>query len=220
LEGKNIFLKKSAKKDLTKYLPSSRLVSMKTEDTKTKILDVAQDLIQRLGVNAMSYHDISEAVGIRKASIHHHFPSKEDLLEELLTRYSRQFAQIVDQILLADLSPNTKLRRYMELFEKTLKEGNHDKVCLCGILGAELKTIGNPSAKLVKNFYEENEAKLVVILKQGIEQGIFNFPGDTKAMAKMIFSFLEGSLFIVRAQGDLKQFRSMTNQCLKLLGTA
>jgi TetR/AcrR family transcriptional regulator, transcriptional repressor for nem operon len=191
---------------------------MKSEDTKSKILDVAQDLIQRLGVNAMSYHDISEAVGIRKASIHHHFPSKEDLLEELLIRYSRQFAEVVDQILKADLKPNTKIRRYMELFEKTIKEGNHDKVCLCGIVGAELTTIKSPSAKLVKNFYEENEAKLAAILEQGIEQGIFKFPGDSKAMAKLIFSFLEGGLFIVRAQGDLKQFRSMMNQCLKLLG--
>ena len=123
---------------------------MKTEDTKSKILDVAQDLIQRLGVNAMSYHDISEAVGIRKASIHHHFPSKDDLLKELLIRYSQQFAEIVDKILKTDLSPNTKIRRYMELFEKTLKEGNHDKVCLCGILGAELTTLGSSSAKLVK----------------------------------------------------------------------
>ena len=70
----------------------------------------------------------------------------------------------------------------------------------------------------VKNFYEENEAKLAAILEQGIEQGIFKFPGDSKAMAKLIFSFLEGGLFIVRAQGDLKQFRSMMNQCLKLLG--
>ena len=99
---------------------------MKTEDTKSKILDVAQDLIQRLGVNAMSYHHISEAVGIRKASIHHHFPSKEDLLEEVLKRYQLGFTKIVDQIIDSDLSPTTKLRRYMGLFEATLQEGKTD----------------------------------------------------------------------------------------------
>ncbi|WP_257998927.1 TetR/AcrR family transcriptional regulator [Fischerella thermalis] len=49
---------------------------MNSTDTRTQILDTAQDLIQRVGVNAMSYQDISEAVGIRKASIHYHFPSK------------------------------------------------------------------------------------------------------------------------------------------------
>ncbi len=61
---------------------------MKTTDTKLKILDTAQELIQKLGVNAMSYADISTAVGIRKASIHYHFPSKEDLLVSLLERYT------------------------------------------------------------------------------------------------------------------------------------
>lgn len=191
---------------------------MKTEDTKSKILDVAQDLIQRLGVNAMSYHHISEAVGIRKASIHHHFPSKEDLLEEVLKRYKLRFSKIVDQIIDSDLSPTTKLRRYMELFEATLQEGNHDKACLCGMLGAELTTIGSSSAGLVKSFYKENEDKIVQILKQGVEQGVFKFPGDVKLTAKMIFSFLEGGLLIVRAQGNLKLFRGMMNQCLKLLG--
>ncbi|MGB3614724.1 MAG: TetR/AcrR family transcriptional regulator, partial [Elainellaceae cyanobacterium] len=56
-------------------------------NTKTQILDVAQDLVQRLGVNGMSYKDISEIVGIRKASVHTHFPKKDDLLLTLLERY-------------------------------------------------------------------------------------------------------------------------------------
>lgn len=213
-----MLFKKKLKKDLTRNLPSSRLVDMKIVDTKNKILDVAQDLIQRLGVNAMSYHHISEAVGIRKASIHHHFPTKEDLLIEVLKRYQVGFTKIVDQIVNSDLSPSTKLRRYMELFEATLQEGNHDKACLCGMLGAELTTIGSSSAELVKSFYKENEDKLVKILKQGVEQGAFKIPGNIKSTAKMIFSFLEGGLLIVRAQGNLKQFRGMMNQCLKLLG--
>lgn len=58
---------------------------MKEVDTKTQILDVAQDLIQRLGVNGMSYQDISEVVGIRKASIHTHFPKKTIYWRRYLT---------------------------------------------------------------------------------------------------------------------------------------
>jgi TetR/AcrR family transcriptional repressor of nem operon len=34
----------------------------------------------------MSYKHISEAVGIRKASVHHHLPKKENLVDELLER--------------------------------------------------------------------------------------------------------------------------------------
>jgi len=35
---------------------------MNGKDTRTHIMDVAQDLIQRRGVNGMSFKDISDAV--------------------------------------------------------------------------------------------------------------------------------------------------------------
>ena len=67
-------------------------------ETRERILDVAQELVQTIGANAMSYQHISEAVGIRKASIHHHFPTKEGLIEALIERYTIYFFGLVDRI--------------------------------------------------------------------------------------------------------------------------
>ena len=53
------------------------------KDTAQQILDVAQDLVRCRGYSAFSYADISKQVGIRKASIHYHFSSKEELGKEL-----------------------------------------------------------------------------------------------------------------------------------------
>jgi TetR/AcrR family transcriptional regulator, transcriptional repressor for nem operon len=72
--------------------------SVPEKDTKTPIMDAAQELIQRVGANAMSYQQISDTVGIRKASIHYYFPAKEDLIQALLERYSKFFLQLVDNI--------------------------------------------------------------------------------------------------------------------------
>ena len=55
--------------------------------TSDDILASARTLIMNGGYNGFSYADISEIVGIRKASIHHHFPSKVDLVRELVKRY-------------------------------------------------------------------------------------------------------------------------------------
>ena len=55
--------------------------------TADDILDCAQSLILAGGYNGFSYADIAEVVGIRKASIHHHFPSKVDLVRMLVLRY-------------------------------------------------------------------------------------------------------------------------------------
>jgi len=79
---------------------------MRKTDTKGKILDAAQDCIQRVGANAMSYQDISEAVGIQKASIHYHFATKERLIEALIDRYSERFFSLVQSIVESELSPS------------------------------------------------------------------------------------------------------------------
>src|SRR5262245_18823802 len=100
---------------------------MNDRDTKTRILDAAQDLVQRLGANGMSYQHVSDAVGIRKASIHYYYPTKELLIEALLERYSSYFLALVDEIVNGREDGRTKLLRYISLFEATLCGGNRDK---------------------------------------------------------------------------------------------
>ena len=190
---------------------------MKAPDTRTQILDTAQDLIQRLGVNGMSYADISEAVGIRKASIHYHFPTKHDLIATLLDRYNDYFLRLVDAIVVAPEPADTKLRRYCGLFEATLDSSDCDKACPYGVIGAELATLKHPLTKRVTTFYRENEARLATILNQGREAKIFAFPGDVEAMASLIFSLLEGGMLIVRAGDGITQYRSMIEQLMQLV---
>ena len=190
---------------------------MKHADTKTQILDVAQDLIQRRGVNGMSYKDISEAVGIRKASVHTHFPKKDDLLVALLNRYNDRFLRIVDGIIASDDSPEVKLRRYCGLYEATLSSGNQDKACLCGMVGAELASLNHPSLEQVRSFYRENEIRLTTILKDGLETGEFHFSGEAGVLAALIFSALEGGMLVARAEGGAQKFHNLIEQLIALV---
>jgi TetR/AcrR family transcriptional regulator, transcriptional repressor for nem operon len=194
-----------------------RLICMGEKETRTQILDVAQDLIQRLGANGMSYSHISEAVGIRKASIHYYFPSKESLIEALLERYSAYFLGLVDEIVSDRVDARTKLLRYVSLFEATLCGGNRDKACLCGMLGAELASLGSESANRLRRFFTENEDRLTLILEQGKTEGLFAFSGESRDVAKLIFALLEGSVLIARAQDGAKHFFSIRQQLFNLL---
>jgi len=190
---------------------------MLATDTKTAIMDAAQELIQRGGVNAMSYQHISDAIGIRKASIHHHFPTKDSLIEAVLQRYAVYFFRLVDEIFESKLDPEVKLRKYAGLFEATLCEGKKDKACLFGMLGAELSTLGSPSAAGVRKFYRENEARLARVLEEGREKGHFRFKGEAKVVAAMIFALLEGGALVARAEGGHKRLHMMVEQSMKLL---
>jgi len=190
---------------------------MPSTDTKTAIMDAAQELIQRGGANAMSYQHVSDAIGIRKASIHHHFPTKDRLIEAVIQRYAVYFLGLVDGIVESKLDPAAKLRKYVGLFEATLCDGKQDKACLCGMLGAELSTLGSPSAAGVRRFYRDNEARLARVLEDGREKGQFHFKGEAKLVAAMIFALLEGGALVARAEGGYKRLRAMADQALKLL---
>jgi TetR/AcrR family transcriptional repressor of nem operon len=185
--------------------------------TRTRILDTAQDLVQRIGANAMSYQHISEAVGIRKASIHHHFPKKEDLLEALIQRYSGQFFIWLDGIARANVAAPVKLQRYIALFEATLREGKHDRACPIGMLGAELASLGMASATLVQRFRKKNEGFLTEVLEQGLKDSQFRFAGDPGATAALIFALLEGEVLIARGAAGVRDFSRVAKQMLRLL---
>ncbi len=58
--------------------------------TADEILACARNLIIAGGYNGFSYADIADVVGIRKPSIHHHFPSKVDLVRTLVSRYREE----------------------------------------------------------------------------------------------------------------------------------
>ncbi|MGL4608946.1 MAG: TetR/AcrR family transcriptional regulator [Trueperaceae bacterium] len=95
-----------------------------------RILETARTFVQTKGFNGFSYADISEAVGIKKACIHYHFPSKTDLSRELVRQYRKVF-----KAGLAQHETKTKdLRKLLEAyfaFHQGLADQN--KLCVCGI---------------------------------------------------------------------------------------
>ena len=64
-------------------------------DRKEQILEVATELVQTRGYSAFSYQDLSDRLGITKASIHHHFPSKEEIYKAAIQRCSLAGAPFV-----------------------------------------------------------------------------------------------------------------------------
>jgi TetR/AcrR family transcriptional regulator, transcriptional repressor for nem operon len=67
-------------------------------NTPERILDVAQRLVQLRGFNGFSYADVASELGITKASLHYHFPTKAELGEALVARYGDRFAQGLGRI--------------------------------------------------------------------------------------------------------------------------
>ena len=53
-------------------------------DTRASLIKSAEYMLRSKGYAAFSYADLEKVVGIKKASIHHHFQKKEDLGEVII----------------------------------------------------------------------------------------------------------------------------------------
>ena len=81
-------------------------------DTATRILDVAERLVQLRGFNGFSYADIAAELNITRASLHYHYAGKAELGRALIERYAERFIRALDVIDQHETDPVAKIRAY------------------------------------------------------------------------------------------------------------
>jgi TetR/AcrR family transcriptional repressor of nem operon len=180
-------------------------------DTRDRILDTAQRLIQARGFSGFSYADIATKVGIRKASIHHHFPTKGALGTKLMVRYRRAFAEALARID-GEADARTKLRRYAELFADVLRDGH--RMCMCGMLAADFDALPKSVRAEVKGFFDDNEAWLAKVLDEGRGAGTLALQGPALVEARTILSVFEGAMLVARSHADVARFEGVAQRVL------
>lgn len=185
-------------------------------DTRTKILDVAEDLVQTVGVNAMSYKHISEAVGIRKASIHHHFPKKEDLVDELLNRCQTIYGENYTSIVEEDATAPEKLRKLAGVFADGLLQ---NKLCLVGSISTDKNTLPEHSCSILKNSLAKTVQIFAVVFAQGREEQSLRFTGTDEDAAYAFLSFLVGTQIVARSHGGETMFTKAAETVICALET-
>ena len=181
-------------------------------NTADRILDVAERLVQVHGFNAFSYADIAAELGIRKASLHHHFPTKAGLGAALITRYHERFGEALAEILASTEDANARLLAYVRLYGKVLR---NKRMCLCGVLAADFETLPRPMRDGVLSFFALNEEWLTRVLEEGLQVGTLHFDGPATRLAAFLVSSLEGAMLLARSYGKISRFEAVAN---KLLG--
>ncbi len=89
-----------------------------------------------------------------------------------------------------------KLSAFTDLFEEAAQD---DKLCLCGMLAAEMSSLDENCRSLLRGFFEQAEAWLAKILKQ--HKGELLNPMPIKQLAAVLMSGLEGALLLDRVHG-------------------
>lgn len=180
-------------------------------DTATRILDVAERLVAVRGFNGFSYADVSRELKITNAALHYHFANKSDLGEALITRYTSRFDDALAAVDTRTTDAPARLRAYADLYLDVLKG---ERMCLCGMMAAEIETLPKLMRAAVIEFFSRNQAWLSRVLNEGTAKGTIRFHGSAKEAARTIVGALEGAMLLARLFGDVAAFRSATTQLL------
>jgi TetR/AcrR family transcriptional repressor of nem operon len=181
------------------------------------MLDVAERLVQTRGFNAFSYADVAKALGIRKASLHHHYATKSELGLALLERYRRAFGEALGRIETGSGDALDRLQGYVTLYGSVLRRG---RMCMCGMLATDVATLPRPMRESVARFFAENEAWLARVLEQGRRGGAIRFEGRAEEMADVFVSSLEGAMLMARGGGKARAFEAVAGHLLAGVGAA
>jgi TetR/AcrR family transcriptional repressor of nem operon len=181
----------------------------------TAILDVAEQLAQTRGYNGFSYADIAVRLGVTKASLHYHFPSKAELGRALIERYHGLFGAALAAIDLKTELPQIKLEQYVGLYASVL---SNERMCLCGMLAAEYATLPAPMQEGLKSFFDANERWLTAVLEDGLRAGSLQFREPANSRARVLMGALEGAMLVARSYGNPARFQAAAACVLADLG--
>ena len=100
-----------------------------TGSTREQILTVARGFIETRSYLGFSFQDVADAVGVRKASLYHHFPTKEALGIAVIRGATQSFK---DWDAGRAREPRDALESYFRMYRNTLKAGSG--MCPAGAL--------------------------------------------------------------------------------------
>ncbi|WP_315831902.1 TetR/AcrR family transcriptional regulator [Bradyrhizobium prioriisuperbiae] len=177
--------------------------------TADDILACAQVLIIAGGYNGFSYADVAEVVGIRKPSIHHHFPTKADLVRTLISQYREKatigFANLERQI----PDPVEQLRSYTGYWSACIRDASAP-FCVCALLASELPGLPAEVASEVRTHFQGISTWLTSVFKRGQLEGKFTLKSAPRIEAEIFLATVHGAMLSARAYGDAEIFQAIT----------
>lgn len=184
-------------------------------NTRSKILNRAEDLFRQRSYSGFSYHDIAKPLGIKNAAIHYHFPSKGDLGVAIIQRYRRILARVTRRLPATGEQARQQLEALFE-FESGLAARDR-RVCPLAVMATDYVNITPAMQSEGQQLVAEMSDWLTQVLNVGRRDGTFHFDGEAADKAVSILAAFVGARQISRL-GRNDHFSSTVKQIRRDLG--
>ncbi|CCQ73231.1 TetR/AcrR family transcriptional regulator [Magnetospira sp. QH-2] len=167
----------------------------KGEETRTRIVDTANDLFYKQGFHQTSFAHIAEATGIPKGNFYFYFRSKDDLLKSVLVARTDRLRNLLESWADEYPDPLTRLDRMANILPEEMGDVSRYG-CPVGSLVAELgkaepdlKEPANAMFKLLIDWATAQFSELV-----GAEQA--------PVLARRLVARMQGMAMLSHSFGD------------------
>lgn len=190
-----------------------------TSTTSEQILASARSFIIAGGYGGFSYADISDVVGIRKASIHHHFPSKVDLVRTLVTRYREEAETGLADLAAAVPDALDVLTAFAGNWARCIEDASVP-FCVCAQLASELPALPPEVAAEVTAYFRTLSSWLAAVMQRGSDDGRLAIETTAAVEAEMFMATIHGAMLSARAQNNPALFDAILTPTLRRLTRA
>lgn len=159
-------------------------------DTKEEIMDCAESAIRKGGFSAFSFRTIADELGVKSASIHYHFPTKQELVSATTERYCLRFEEAI-----GDPTSPEALENYVGAYQSVFAD--RQSLCLCGVLASENALLDAEVRDVLSRFADDNLAWLTRCFEN---RGAS--PEQAKGFARAAFAALQGAMTFSGVSGN------------------
>lgn len=173
-------------------------------DTKTALLNAAECAARSRGFDGFSYADLAAEVGIRKASIHHHFPTKAALSAALMERYHNHLKSACTEIDARETCGSARLSAMIDIYRRAHDDGK--SLCLCVAFSASRDSLPDAVIHQISRFRSMMISWFSTVFAQGRSDGSIRDVRHPVHEAAAILPLLEGAQLAARAEEDPELF--------------
>ncbi len=185
---------------------TAELTRKRSADTRDNIVRTARRLLLTHAYLGLNFQELADLIGIRKASLYHHFPSKLAVGQAVVDDSARRFQRWADTI--ADLSAPRQLQAYVQMLRDALAAGG--MVCPIGATAGEWGSLEPALQDTIKRFHRlqldwlESLAERLRARQNPASAGAKTL--SPRAWAVHINATCQGALLNARMHGDIELY--------------
>ena len=169
-----------------------------SSSTKDQLLHEASRMLLSRGLNGFSLQELATSLNIKKASLFHHYPSKNALAVELYRFYQSAF--LAWTLKYSDLSAEKQIITYAEKLTAWICE--KQRVCPVGALSLEWQRVDPALQTEIKKLHHLQKDWLTKLFKTIQKESGLRLPLNEAVLGAM--GLLQGSIQLARITEDPK----------------